>query len=65
MMTEDQIKDATKGVMHQRRNQARTKMAAVDQAYAKSRYSKRSLIDAKKQALRDKTENDPVWADLL
>jgi hypothetical protein len=61
MMTEEQIKDATKGVMSQRRNQSMTKIAASDKRFGDEKYRKRVEIDHLKDKKRDDRLDMEVW----
>jgi hypothetical protein len=60
-MTEDQIKDATKGVMSQRRNQSMTKIAKDDKRFGDEKYCKRVEIDHAKDQMRDDRSDREVW----
>jgi hypothetical protein len=60
-MTEEQIKDATEGVMSQRRNQSMTKIAASDKRFGDEKYCKRVEIDHAKDLMRDDRSDREVW----
>jgi hypothetical protein len=60
-MTEEQIKDATNGIMSQRRNRSMTKIAASDKRYGDDKYNRRVEIDHAKDQMRDDMSDREVW----